>query len=374
MSNLNMTEEPLFSLEGREHESIVWGIAEGAPYHISRLPDALRLQVSCMGCGQRLVARRGKVKRWHYKHLKAEEDCALYSPETRDHFNTKHSLALALTECLGLPLTFALRCKQDGTIGHRGTELVNIKQPWNRVEVEYGLSDVRPDVLLLNGDTPVLAIEVAVSSHISPEKEEKYARRSLPWVEVHGGGNLAYKNNGFRQRKDCWEWNLSQPLWAQRSGPKKSGCPICSAYRGWRERALPERWSRWTKYVESATAAGFRKDVWRQDVNLQAGSRHTFQLLISDFLNEDGTLRYRVMSAGDPCWVLASARLSELEHLPNTVRQRFSDERTQFLAPLMELGALVHEPWDELATPFWLLPDESETLKDVGLAAFAKQA
>jgi hypothetical protein len=61
---------------------------------------------------------------------------------------------------------------------------------WDTVDVERGLSDTRPDILLLRGGRPLGLVEVRHTSAATAEKLERLAALGLPWAEVVASRSL----------------------------------------------------------------------------------------------------------------------------------------------------------------------------------------
>ena len=129
----------------------------------------------CIGCGERMVLRRGEIKRPYFAHYTENPNC---KPETVLHKmakdNIKEGIDTASSYDLKYPFTWRCPiCDQE----HGG----NLARSTREVRTEVSFDGVRPDILLSSmKGKPLVAIEVVVTH--SPEKEaiEAYKRLKLP--------------------------------------------------------------------------------------------------------------------------------------------------------------------------------------------------
>lgn len=132
--------------------------------------------------GHQLRVHAGHVLTPHFAHVAdGEEDrCWTTSPETAAHYNAKHAIAEALNKQPGVPFrVIAKGCSRKHGFSH------SFSWPtvrWTHAIVEARINTRRPDVVLVDGETPVAAIEVMYSHEVDARKRKDL---TIPWVEVH---------------------------------------------------------------------------------------------------------------------------------------------------------------------------------------------
>jgi len=150
---------------------------------IVKAVDAPRSELySCIACGERMVLRRGEIKRPYLAHYQENPNC---KPETVLHMVAKNTIRKAINEALRLKLKYPFTwrcslCNQE----HKG----NLARSPREVKTEVSLDGVRPDVLLSSiKGKPLVAVEVVVTH--SPEKDaiKAYKRLKLPVLLVRPG-------------------------------------------------------------------------------------------------------------------------------------------------------------------------------------------
>lgn len=147
---------------------------------IVKAVDAPRSEIySCIACGERMVLRRGEIKRPHFAHHTENPNC---TPETVLHKMAKDSIREGIENAMSLRLKYPFTwdcpvCKQS----HKG----NLTRRTREVKTEVNLDGVRPDILITSmKEKPLVAIEVIVTH--SPEQEaiEAYKRLKIPVLLV----------------------------------------------------------------------------------------------------------------------------------------------------------------------------------------------
>jgi len=144
----------------------------------------------CPGCRTPLILRKGEVKSPHFAH----QSHAFCSPETALHAGVKTWIAKVLGECLkghqrGIPkikvpcmghnqfkaFDIHYQCKGDAWLSFADLQ-------FDEVGVEQSTTDgLKPDVILLNKNVPILGIEILVTHAVDGIKA---ARFTHPWIEV----------------------------------------------------------------------------------------------------------------------------------------------------------------------------------------------
>ncbi|MDO8751116.1 MAG: hypothetical protein Q7K03_08240 [Dehalococcoidia bacterium] len=117
-------------------------------------------EYTCIGCGNRMVARKGKVKAHHFGHFPGV--LGVCSPETVLHINTKYNLAATFQAALGHPYKLIVRC------AHNFQHSVDLLKDVESVETEKSVGDFRPDISLLTSKGDVKRVVEVVVTH-SPD-------------------------------------------------------------------------------------------------------------------------------------------------------------------------------------------------------------
>lgn len=133
----------------------------------------------CIGCGQPMVLRRGKVRRAHFAHAGSAGHC---SPETVLHQLAKEAIKRGIEQALSeqrpYPLEWRCRLCDRSNTG-------NLAITPRRVEVESRFNGIRPDLLLTTPEgKPLAAIEVVVLHEPEDNTLQVYAQAGLPVVLV----------------------------------------------------------------------------------------------------------------------------------------------------------------------------------------------
>jgi hypothetical protein len=150
-----------------------------------------RLHAECPACHSPVTVRLGEHRVAHAAHRKGTgHACPATSGESALHLNTKIALgqslqALADSARLAgrLPeLEVALAC-----LGEQECPLPAWRPwavAWDHVEIECRIGIHRPDIVLSLGGREVGAIEVLVTSEVTPEKASALRILNVPWLEV----------------------------------------------------------------------------------------------------------------------------------------------------------------------------------------------
>ena len=143
---------------------------------IVKAVDAPRSELySCIACGERMVLRRGEIKRPYFAHYTEDLNCA---PETVLHKMAKDNIKAGIDEAMSLKLEYPFTwwctgCNQE----HKG----NLARSAREVKTEVSLDGVRPDILLSSIKGKYLvAVEVVVSHWPDQQAKEAYERLKIP--------------------------------------------------------------------------------------------------------------------------------------------------------------------------------------------------
>lgn len=139
-----------------------------------------RAPFSCLGCGEPLVPRLGRIRARHFAHRPGSA-CPLTAPETILHLDAKERL-LALCEDAfrgRRAVTVLARCPSCRRATPR-----DLAREGDAAVAEGAVGGLRADVLVLRDGRPALALEVKVTHAIDPGKEAALAAAEVPAVEI----------------------------------------------------------------------------------------------------------------------------------------------------------------------------------------------
>lgn len=163
---------------------LAWALdREGRKVAAAALDEASRRERApfrCPGCGDPLVPHLGRVRARHFAH-EAGSSCPLTSPETALHLNAKERLLFLCEEAFAgrARVRLLARCPSC----RRPTPL-DLAEVGDAARDEEPLGTLRPDVLVLKGKRPTLALEVLVTHAVGEEKEAALAALGVPAVEI----------------------------------------------------------------------------------------------------------------------------------------------------------------------------------------------
>ncbi|WP_339667004.1 competence protein CoiA family protein [uncultured Pseudomonas sp.] len=149
---------------------------DGRLLHIDDAERGLACSSTCLECGDPVIAKKGKRNRHHFAHWGGKEPCAI-QPESLLHKLGKQ----VILEGMGLQLP-ALPGSYQSTRGYVGDRT----SWWDFIEVieEQTQQDFRPDLVAKLKDGTQLFIEIAVTSFVRDQKQEKIERFQEKTVEL----------------------------------------------------------------------------------------------------------------------------------------------------------------------------------------------
>lgn len=188
---------------------------------------------ACLGCGGRMIARRGSERVWHFAHYKPNSTCG---SETYLHRAGKRIFLERFESGQAIPLIVnrAVRCSRSedagGFCNKRDVRAVDydLRAMFDFAREEAGIDGLRADVLLSNTATgAVLLVEIAVTHYIEGRKaagdypvleiplytDDDLARlRSLP-IAVGGqeGESIRASMTAFLPEADLMELLCQEP-------------------------------------------------------------------------------------------------------------------------------------------------------------------
>jgi predicted RNA-binding Zn-ribbon protein involved in translation (DUF1610 family) len=163
---------------------LAWALdREGKKVAARSLDDASRRDRApfrCPGCGDPLVPHLGAVRARHFAHEPGSR-CPLTSPETALHLNAKERLLYLCGEAFAGRSRVLLRARCPDC---RRPMPLDLGELGDEARDEEPLGALRPDVLVLKGGRPILALEVLVTHAVDAKKEAALAALGVPAAEI----------------------------------------------------------------------------------------------------------------------------------------------------------------------------------------------
>ena len=142
-------------------------VAEG---RLTWIEDAQRGgRYDCIGCNERVVARQGARKSWHFAHFRAPRDC---EPDGALHRAAQEVVQAALTSAAqqGEPYEVRLPCATC-----RELLAFNLAVSGLSVEAEHSLvSHTRSDLVVYRPNQNPVVVEIVVTHDLEPETAARY--------------------------------------------------------------------------------------------------------------------------------------------------------------------------------------------------------
>jgi len=123
-----------------------------------------------------VAGESGKVAP-HFRHETPGTGCT--AEETTEHYRAKERVAAWLSASPGRAVQLVVPCRV-AECGRR-TETTWEIPAWSHVAIEERVGTRRPDIVLLDGVTPVAAIEIMHTHRVDARKR---ADMTIPWIEV----------------------------------------------------------------------------------------------------------------------------------------------------------------------------------------------
>ena len=133
------------------------------------------IRYRCIGCDQRVVARQGAKKAWHFAHYVATSDC---EPDDALHRAAQEVIRVALTRAEQQRERYEVWLQCADCPESRAFDLV---VPSLSVQTEHSfVPRVRSDLAVLRPEQVPLAIEVVVTHDLEPDTESRYLSADVP--------------------------------------------------------------------------------------------------------------------------------------------------------------------------------------------------
>ena len=149
--------------------------ADGTLAHIAVVAGGLACACTCPACGRTLIAKKGKKTAAHFSHYGNATGCGK-SAETNAHIWAKE--VLNREKLLMLPAVRA-------TVGKETLQTYRERIfKFEYAELEKGLGDIVPDVILTTKDGRQMLVEVMVTHACGSAKIAKLRDRGLATIEI----------------------------------------------------------------------------------------------------------------------------------------------------------------------------------------------
>lgn len=173
---------------------------DGRIRSVEEVARGLSCECVCPTCGDKVIARQGEVREWHFAHVSGAE-CE-NAAEGALHRAAKQ----LLLESGGMTIP-EIRVNASVTLtdGRTGSGEAYRPESWidfQQVEAEKSFGNIRPDILAVTGGE-MLFVEVAVTHFVDDEKREKLSKLHIPTVEIDISSVAS-------QTK--WDWELLREI------------------------------------------------------------------------------------------------------------------------------------------------------------------
>lgn len=172
-------------LSGITHNKIPFALKDGALVEVSDVESGLACRCICPACKRPLQARKGRIRSHYFAHDPSAGTgrCAT-AFETSIHLMAKQ---IVDEDCSLMFSELIIKRTAEDLAGGHHSEEIRLEESgvrfFDRVELEKGLDDIRPDITAYVCDEPFL-IEVAVTSFADNDKKRKIRKRQVPAIEI----------------------------------------------------------------------------------------------------------------------------------------------------------------------------------------------
>ena len=176
------------TIESNENNNaeLSFGLKEGKLVMVQDVEQGLSCACNCPYCDQKLVAKKGDVRKHHFAHYDGD-DCHL-GQETAIHLLAKD--LIAKNKKLMLPASYVKVESNDiGGYTHESScfEPGKITQLEN-IEIEAPLDGYQPDLIAVTEDGENIDIEILVTHAVEEDKAEKQLRNQRLMIEIDLSG------------------------------------------------------------------------------------------------------------------------------------------------------------------------------------------
>lgn len=300
-----------------------WVLVDGQLHRVSEyqnIKSHLRPESFCPVCKTAVIMKLGNERVHHYAH-KTDIECALTKPETALHLNTKFYIYNQLL--LGNQLFLEEKCAECGK-----SRIITWTQGWKRVEVEYGISQYRPDIAIIDyGENISAAIEVKVTHEVEDTKIDFYQSQNIAWLELEANESIYEGEN---------TWNISQPLpfVIFQSQSHQWICDVCLDKLRQEEELRKKAQQEWEWRLHNHEDTVYTKLV---DFYYPSGSKYREQYFIKQVIRDDKPISVTIHEEkGKIIWKQNGEINNEMLSLISEIIQGEIDKRKKY-------GAIIDE-------------------------------
>ncbi len=154
---------------------------DGRIRSVEEVARGLSCECVCPTCGDKVIARQGEVREWHFAHVSGA-DCENAAE------GALHRAAKQLLLESGGMIIPEIRVNASVTLsdGRTGSGEAYRPEAWidfQQVEAEKSFGSIRPDILAVTGGE-MLFVEVAVTHFVDEKKREIIEKLHVPTVEI----------------------------------------------------------------------------------------------------------------------------------------------------------------------------------------------
>lgn len=193
-----------------------WVLVEGKLYNVSEfahLKPALRPAATCPVCQHPVTLKLGKRRAHHYAH-QPDVICITTQPETALHLNVKCYIYKQLLQ------TDKIVVEQRCSNGCGKISQWVWLEGWERVEVEYAINEFRPDIVLIQNEQTIGAIEIAVTHRVEEGKKEYFTAQNIKWIEIEA-------KESIYQGEEAWSAEKPLPFSSHHPPLDRWTCEDC---------------------------------------------------------------------------------------------------------------------------------------------------
>lgn len=172
---------------------LIYGLKEEKLIHIDDVKNGIECGCVCPNCGERLIAKQGKINEHHFAHEAKECDITI-AQETTLHIMAKEILVkskhIMLPQVI-LEDRFAFYTRNEylmlesnkNDLYYQYRKYKNMFKKIDNVTVEKYLDNIKPDIVLeIEGKK--LLIEIAVTHFIDDKKKTKIINMNIPTIQI----------------------------------------------------------------------------------------------------------------------------------------------------------------------------------------------
>ena len=157
-------------------------LRQGELVHISDVDKGLNCNCICPSCKQRLVAKKGDIRKHHFAH-RSNEECA-YGYETSLHLLAKEIISKTkkfytpkmTVDVIDLPLLLE---SDEYAKGYLPCTKINV----DTVELEQPFNDIKPDIAITCSGVK-LFVEIYVTHKCDDNKIKKIQNKNISAIEI----------------------------------------------------------------------------------------------------------------------------------------------------------------------------------------------